>query len=45
MSTEPFIYPGEYCLDTLEHGPSGLFAGTTPASQNSQPKYAQGASA
>jgi hypothetical protein len=39
MSTEPFFDPAESCLDNLERGPFGIFAGTTPASQNNQPKH------
>jgi len=38
MSTEPFFDPAESCLDNPEHDPFGIFAGTTPASQNNQPK-------
>ena len=34
MPTEPFFDPAESCLDNLERGPFGIFAGTTPASQN-----------
>jgi hypothetical protein len=34
MSTEPFFNPAESCLDNLERGPFGIFAGSTPASQN-----------
>jgi hypothetical protein len=45
MSTEPFYDPAQSYLGYFEHGLLGLFAGTTPASRNSQPKHAQGASA
>jgi hypothetical protein len=45
MSTEPFYDLARSYLGYFEHGPLGLFAGTIPASQNSQPKHAQGASA
>jgi hypothetical protein len=45
MSSEPFYCPVNSSLGSFEHGLSGLFAGTTPASQNSPPKDAQGASA
>lgn len=43
MSMEPFFDPAESCLDNLELGPFGLFAGTIPASQNNLPKHDQGA--
>ena len=39
MSMEPFFDPAESCLDKLERGPFGIFAGITPASQNNQPKH------
>ena len=34
MSTEPFYDPAQSYLGYFQHGPLGLFAGTTPASQN-----------
>ena len=40
MSMEPFLDPAEFCLDNLEHGPFGLYAGTTSASQINPPKPA-----
>lgn len=36
MSTEPFFDQAESCLDNPERAPFGIFAGTIPASQNSQ---------
>ena len=38
MSTEPFFDLAKSCLDNLERGPLGIFAGTIPASQNNPPK-------
>ena len=34
MSTETFYDPAQSYLGYFQHGPLGLFAGTTPASQN-----------
>ena len=37
MSSEPSNDPAKSYLDTLEHDPFGLFAGTTPTSQYTRP--------
>lgn len=37
MSSEPFYDPAQSYLDTLEHGPVGLFAGMTHTSQSNRP--------
>jgi len=34
MSMEPLYDPAQSYVGCFEHGPLGLFAGTTPASQN-----------
>ncbi len=39
MSSEPFYDPAKSYLDNFEHGPFGLFADTSPASQTSEPKH------
>jgi dihydroorotate dehydrogenase len=39
MSSEPFYDPAKSYLDNFEHGPFGLFADTSPASQTSKPKH------
>lgn len=39
MSSEPFYDPEKSYLENFEHGPFGLFAGTTPVFQNSEPKH------
>jgi dihydroorotate dehydrogenase (NAD+) catalytic subunit len=39
MHSEPFYDPAKSYLDNFEHGPFGLFAETSPASQTSQPKH------
>ena len=38
MSMEPFLDPAEFCLDNIEHGSFGLYAGTTSFSQNHPPR-------
>jgi dihydroorotate dehydrogenase (NAD+) catalytic subunit len=39
MYSEPFYDPAKSYLDNFEHGPFGLFADTSPASQTNPPKY------
>ena len=39
MPLEPFYDPAKSYLDNFEHGPFGLFADTSPASQTSEPKH------
>ncbi len=39
MSSEPFYDPAKSYLDNFEHGPFGLFADTSPASQTNEPKH------
>src|ERR1700691_3671445 len=37
MPSEPFYDPAKSYLDNFEHGPFGLFANTSPASQTTAP--------
>ena len=39
MPSEPFYDPAKSYLDNFEHGPFGLFANTSPASQTTEPKH------
>ena len=39
MPLEPFYDPAKSYLDNFEHGPFGLFADTSPASQTIEPKH------
>jgi dihydroorotate dehydrogenase (NAD+) catalytic subunit len=39
MHSEPFYDPAKSYLDNFEHGPFGLFADTSPASQTTQPQH------
>jgi dihydroorotate dehydrogenase (NAD+) catalytic subunit len=39
MPSEPFYDPAKSYLDNFEHGPFGLFANTSPASQTIEPKH------
>jgi len=39
MVSEPFYDPAKSYLDNFEHGPFGLFADSSPASQTNQPKH------
>ena len=39
MPSEPFYDPAKSYLDNFEHGPFGLFANTSPASQTTKPKH------
>ena len=39
MPSEPFYDPEKSYLDNFEHGPFGLFAETSPASQIKEPKH------
>jgi dihydroorotate dehydrogenase (NAD+) catalytic subunit len=39
MSSEPFYDPARSYLDNFEHGPFGLFADTSSASQTNEPKH------